>query len=187
MWPVYATSRVRYVDPRNWRCVLLLAAAGGAGVGLTDPVLRWAAESVRQSPETGTWVSVAGLLTALCVLLAWWYPDRRVGTAAAILAGVAFSLSAATMHGLVLGRWTFRTLLLDLASVMWVAVLGYVGLVWLTILLVGPMRRVGVAPGPRCDRCGYLLIGLTEARCPECGHPFDARLLPVVPDASIER
>jgi len=26
--------------------------------------------------------------------------------------------------------------------------------------------------GPTCDRCGYLLIGLTHPRCPECGEPF---------------
>ncbi|MCB9850312.1 MAG: hypothetical protein H6817_06365 [Phycisphaerales bacterium] len=24
-----------------------------------------------------------------------------------------------------------------------------------------------------CERCGYLLIGLTEPRCPECGTPYD--------------
>lgn len=29
------------------------------------------------------------------------------------------------------------------------------------------------AEGPRCARCGYLLIGLTDPRCPECGTPFD--------------
>lgn len=23
--------------------------------------------------------------------------------------------------------------------------------------------------GPTCDRCGYLLIGLNDSRCPECG------------------
>lgn len=28
-----------------------------------------------------------------------------------------------------------------------------------------------------CRRCGYDLRGLTEARCPECGHRFDSRLL----------
>ncbi len=28
-----------------------------------------------------------------------------------------------------------------------------------------------------CVRCGYLLRGLTEPRCPECGAPFDPKLL----------
>ena len=29
----------------------------------------------------------------------------------------------------------------------------------------------------RCTRCGYLLTGLAEPRCPECGTPFDPALL----------
>lgn len=32
-------------------------------------------------------------------------------------------------------------------------------------------------PGLRCVTCEYLLIGLREARCPECGTGFDAGLL----------
>jgi hypothetical protein len=30
---------------------------------------------------------------------------------------------------------------------------------------------------PICIDCGYQLRGLTEPRCPECGKPFDAKLL----------
>ncbi|MBN1343713.1 MAG: hypothetical protein JXQ73_13580 [Phycisphaerae bacterium] len=29
----------------------------------------------------------------------------------------------------------------------------------------------------RCAECGYLLFGLNEPRCPECGRPFDPGLL----------
>jgi hypothetical protein len=29
----------------------------------------------------------------------------------------------------------------------------------------------------RCGNCGYLLYGLPEPRCPECGEPFDPALL----------
>ena len=28
-----------------------------------------------------------------------------------------------------------------------------------------------------CGKCGYNLTGLTEPRCPECGEPFDVRVL----------
>ena len=36
-------------------------------------------------------------------------------------------------------------------------------------------------PDPsRCTICGYLLFGLHEPRCPECGTPFDPRLLETV-------
>jgi hypothetical protein len=30
---------------------------------------------------------------------------------------------------------------------------------------------------PKCKTCGYLLIGLTEPRCPECATGFDVALL----------
>lgn len=29
---------------------------------------------------------------------------------------------------------------------------------------------------PRCIGCGYILVGLPEPRCPECGMPFDKAL-----------
>lgn len=29
----------------------------------------------------------------------------------------------------------------------------------------------------RCRNCGYMLIGLRDPRCPECGEPFDPRIL----------
>ena len=32
-----------------------------------------------------------------------------------------------------------------------------------------------------CFYCGYPLLGLSEPRCPECGHPFDAAKLARVP------
>lgn len=52
---------------------------------------------------------------------------------------------------------------------------------WLPVVVValptallqywGRRRRV---PG-YCRRCGYNLTGLTDARCPECGEPFEAK------------
>jgi energy-converting hydrogenase Eha subunit E len=33
----------------------------------------------------------------------------------------------------------------------------------------------------RCKECGYLLYGLTDPRCPECGTPFDPGLLDMSP------
>jgi len=42
-------------------------------------------------------------------------------------------------------------------------------------------RRIIIGFGkkrhPLCQRCGYDLTGLTVARCPECGIPFDSKLL----------
>ncbi len=36
----------------------------------------------------------------------------------------------------------------------------------------GYLRYRRAKPG-RCYECGYLLVGLPEPRCPECGTPFD--------------
>ena len=36
-------------------------------------------------------------------------------------------------------------------------------------------RFVPKFPRGHCRRCGYNLKGLTEARCPECGKPFEGR------------
>ena len=48
-----------------------------------------------------------------------------------------------------------------------------VGLIAATIEAV---RRLPRAERPwECDGCGYLLVGLSEPRCPECGRGFDPR------------
>ena len=36
--------------------------------------------------------------------------------------------------------------------------------------------------GGRCRQCGYVLYGLTEARCPECGTEFELELLDNLPE-----
>ena len=36
-------------------------------------------------------------------------------------------------------------------------------------------RFVPKFPRGHCRRCGYNLTGLREARCPECGQPFEAK------------
>jgi hypothetical protein len=42
-----------------------------------------------------------------------------------------------------------------------------------TVYLFAKDRRQRRPEGPRCQKCGYLLIGLPEPRCPECGTPFE--------------
>lgn len=50
---------------------------------------------------------------------------------------------------------------------------------WLTDEAFRPIaRRIRVfIPEENCQKCGYFLRHLTEARCPECGVKFDVRLL----------
>src|SRR4051812_48825815 len=40
-------------------------------------------------------------------------------------------------------------------------------------MTVAGVGRRGLPLAPRCRGCGYLLIGQTAGRCPECGRPFD--------------
>ena len=60
-------------------------------------------------------------------------------------------------------------------------------------LLFGTILRWRIIVGsakkryPLCQRCGYNLTGLTEARCPECGIPFDPKLLADQPQPSPQR
>jgi hypothetical protein len=55
------------------------------------------------------------------------------------------------------------------------------GLVFTVSTLPAVLRATRRAPATLspwiCARCGYLLYGLSEARCPECGTPFDPSLL----------
>lgn len=45
---------------------------------------------------------------------------------------------------------------------------------WATVrALITSRLRLYDLDGPRCYACGYLLIGLTTPRCPECGKAFD--------------
>lgn len=53
------------------------------------------------------------------------------------------------------------------------AVVGTIAVAQLTERLT--KRRASDAP--QCRACGYILLGLDEPRCPECGHPFNPALL----------
>lgn len=55
-----------------------------------------------------------------------------------------------------------------------------ISLLGLLLVVVSIFRRLVFgppAPPGHCTKCSYNLRGLAEARCPECGTPFDARLL----------
>ena len=51
----------------------------------------------------------------------------------------------------------------------------------IALLMIRKAKRIIAAEsaksGPKCEKCGYLLIGLEIPRCPECGTPFDPVLL----------
>lgn len=58
------------------------------------------------------------------------------------------------------------------------AIMGFLYTAGTLPLVFRSTRRARATYDPwKCARCGYLLYGLTEPRCPECGTPFDPSLL----------
>ena len=60
----------------------------------------------------------------------------------------------------------------------WVTVLSFVA-IWLVSVGVAAICATAIHHlfgkprlEPRCAQCGYLLLGLSEDRCPECGNPI---------------
>jgi len=55
-------------------------------------------------------------------------------------------------------------------------VYGTASLIWVVWITANVPRR---ADPWACASCGYLLYGLVEPRCPECGQPFDPAGVPI--------
>ncbi len=49
--------------------------------------------------------------------------------------------------------------------------------IWCSRIVVEPPPMPEDVDSYRCQQCGYLLYGLREPRCPECGQAFDATKL----------
>lgn len=65
-------------------------------------------------------------------------------------------------------------------GLMLIVVVVLLGALIATIIIARVTERFTSAPksdAPQCRACGYILLGLTEPRCPECGYPFDSGLL----------
>lgn len=107
-----------------------------------------------------------GMLVAgyVCSTLAW-PRARQVGRAMGWL-GIAFIFTCVALFVL------SATRSLMLAAIPWAAL--YVAIpaacCGLAILCNKEIRK---PEHPACSECGYNLTGLVEARCPECGRPFD--------------
>ncbi len=72
---------------------------------------------------------------------------------------------------------------IDVAALLVISVVGGLGLSFIVFFL-----RIFICDGRRkwrasdrrkhsqCESCGYLLYGLPQQRCPECGTPFSKRI-----------
>jgi hypothetical protein len=164
-----------FVRPDRWRIIVPLYAVGGFVLGLGEPLLRTAATRFGKPPGVGTALDVNLFMPLLAIVLAFLYPRLATACIGAALATGAFHIGAHFAQNPFFWRWTFMGVVGAIHPILPVACLGYAGVGMLTAALVRPWRDVGPPDTPlRCDVCGYLLINLTQARCPECGTTFDA-------------
>jgi hypothetical protein len=104
-----------------------------------------------------------------CLRLAWW------STTMMILLGIGWLLDP---------LWRRLLALPDEWHPVDFAGLGLFGVWWLVVLLRSGYRYVGPAEGPawqartpRCEKCGYEIVGLPlTTNCPECGRPVKESL-----------
>ena len=94
-----------------------------------------------------------------------------------ILWGILFIINHTRSVLLRPPSWTISPIISFLGSGWW-----FFGLLLVTLanllLAVHRLKRLVPSDGPpRCRQCDYLLIGLNEPRCPECGTAFDLSLL----------
>ncbi len=122
--------------------------------------------------ETAT---IAALMVWLG-FLGWLWGRVRLKRGLLKAVGQTAGIAVATVvFGLCLGSEWFRNAeVLIVASVL--LAIGGVMLVWTAALARAASRRVAITTSGevdvRCPCCGYLLIGLRELRCPECGETF---------------
>ena len=164
---------MKIIQPDRWRWSVASYAFGGLALGLGDPLFRGLAGRVTGNTTAGTWCNVAIAMSLLNVLLAAAHPRFRVVLAGAVVSAVTFVVGIAIAHVAIGRQWSLWWLLQDALQVMGFATVIYTLLGVATMRFVSRWRRVGGAEPGRCEHCGYLLRGLPEPRCPECGEPFD--------------
>ena len=129
------------------------------------------------------WDAVAAFaLLALAVLLIVWLHrndrSRLDGHVSLQVSVCALWLGFVALWSIVHGRvWPEMA---AVSSGWWLASAGTAGILLLCLQAFLRARRTGAEPA--CPACGYILIGLTSRRCPECGRPFtEAELVPEGP------
>lgn len=72
--------------------------------------------------------------------------------------------------------WVHLPVFRILSSSAW-WIVGLIAYLATCLFAVRNLPRYRDADGlPRCEGCEYILTGLTEARCPECGRPYEPRV-----------
>lgn len=132
------------------------------------------------------------VMPVVLIFLVWRYPDRDAVMGGCFFCGIGFGVGFEVIPVAVtfLFWWSHQTTTL-VDFVLYLASRVSLGLVFGCMLgiyhmivgriayaIIRRVRRVTEKHErvpPICFHCGYSLLNLTERRCPECGHHFDAR------------
>ncbi len=157
-----------YVKPGLLRYVLPAYLFGGLLVGAAvPPMQRFAAAHFgRAGYAVAFAVNIA--MPVLVISLAAVYPRLGVVLAGTFLATLVFLITRGLNAPPLNAGW-LRSLLGQMGPILVVASIAYHLLAAGTVAVLRPFRRVGHPPDPKACSCGYVLIGLTSDRCPECG------------------
>jgi len=163
-----------YIPPERWRLILCLYTAGGLVLGLAQPLLCAAMYRLGKPPGIGTALDVNLFMPLLTIALAFAYPRLWTAALGAMLASAAFHIGSRLTENPQFWLWTLMGIVGKVHPILVAACIGYAAIGMVTSSLVRPWRDVGPHDTPlRCDACGYLLVNLTQPRCPECGANFD--------------
>ncbi|MEE9295493.1 MAG: hypothetical protein V3W34_11100 [Phycisphaerae bacterium] len=99
---------------------------------------------------------------SVCCCLAFWLPCLTTFFLWLTDGGARFGLFVSLGGAVLIGTGAYAEAKIRCGRG-WLVTLGQLACCRLKLLPTGE---------PRCTKCGYLLIGLTTERCPECGQPF---------------
>ncbi|NLE59732.1 MAG: hypothetical protein GX616_15335 [Planctomycetes bacterium] len=148
----------RWLAVAVWVCQAMAAMTGLVDASLPSVAILW------------FWVVIP--IALLILVISMRIPHRSLGVLAVtnimivILSSTVLSTTAGSVSGV---DWS----VIAITAVPLLAMLPFVYQFW-----DHPLPRASLLS---CQNCGYLLRGLTVARCPECGARFDPRRLKRVP------
>lgn len=163
--------RDELVNPGKWWLL-----GGLAGAALVEALLR---PSVSCGLQDSPWGMVSALIVAALLVGAWKagetidhaFPILLYGMIGSMLSARYFLPSPASYVAIAFGA-PFNPYAHLAEFVACVLVVGVACALTARARRLFPISARRPAQG-RCRRCGYLLYGLPEPRCPECGEPFD--------------
>jgi hypothetical protein len=166
-----------YVSRKWWLTVLLAFAMGGAAIGLGLPGMKKFAAAQFGRAGLAVFFVINIAMPLLIVSLSALHPRYVVAVCGTMLATLLF-LACTGLRPSGLGANALTATIRSMGSILVVACFMYLVLAVGTVAVANLRWRVGIPPDPlACVKCGYKLIGLPAARCPECFEPFPSKML----------